>query len=233
MQRHISGTFEEELESLKTDFVALGGTVEQQVANASRAFIQNDSELAESVRTMELQVNRRTVELNRLAEGTLALRQPAASDFRLIVGIFKTSTDLERIGDEADRIAKFVGQTWCYSVNREYHNIMTELMEQAVNAVRNALDAFTRLNVEQAKETIVRDGEIDRLYDEVVASSTSQIVENSANLKNDLAALWVARSLERIGDHAKNISETVIYLVEGEIVVHNIANAIEPDTDDE
>lgn len=233
MQRHISGTFEEELERLKTDFVALGGTVEHQVADATRAFIQNDSELAESVKTMELQVNRRTVELNRLAEGTLALRQPAASDFRMIVGIFKTSTDLERIGDEADRIAKFVCQTWSYSVDREYHNIMTELIEQAVNAVRNALDAFTRLNVEQAKETIVRDGEIDRLYDEVVASSTSQIVENSANLKNDLAALWVARSLERIGDHAKNISETVIYLVEGEIVVHNIANAIEPDTDHE
>ena len=223
MQRHISGTFEEELERLTSDYTALGGIVEKQVDDALRAFIQNDSHLAETVNEVELQVNRQTVELTRLAEGTLALRQPAASDFRLIVGILKTSTDIERIGDEADRIAKFVGQQWCYRVDRDYHNFMIELREQTVNAVRQALDAFTRLNVELAKATIAQDREIDRLYDEIVATSTAHMIANSENLKNDLAALWVARSLERIGDHAKNISETVIYLVEGEIVVHNIA----------
>lgn len=214
-QKHISGAFENELESLKTTFTELGGLVEQQVADAMNAFINNDSRLAEAVKRKEIQINRLTVELDRQAEFILARRQPAATDLRLIVSVLKSSTDLERIGDEAERIAKFADRLGIYDASRVYHNNLLVLQSQVSAAVQSSLDAFARLDVHQARATIASDRQIDELYNTVVQEATVEMSSEPDKLSNDLATMWVARSLERISDHAKNISQTVIYLVHG------------------
>lgn len=222
MQKHISGAFDTELEELKTTFTELGGLAERQVTDAIQAFFTNDSELAASVKNTELQINRYAMELDKRAEYVIARRQPAATDLRLLVSILKSSTDLERVGDESERIAKFADRLSVYDANRPYHDVLDELHTGVTIALRESLDSFARLDVEQALQTIASDREIDSLYDAVVKHATKEMKQVTKRVTNALAVLWVARSLERIGDHAKNICQTVVYLVHGQMIIHNV-----------
>ena len=172
MQKHISGAFDTELEELKTTFTELGGLAERQVTDAIQAFFTNDSELAASVKNTELQINRYAMELDKRAEYVIARRQPAATDLRLLVSILKSSTDLERVGDESERIAKFADRLSVYDANRPYHDVLDELHTGVTIALRESLDSFARLDVEQALQTIASDREIDSLYDAVVKHAT-------------------------------------------------------------
>ena len=222
MQKHISGAFDTELEELKTTFTELGGLAERQVADAMTAFFTNDSELATSVKSNELQINRHALELDKRAEFVIARRQPAATDLRLLVSILKSSTDLERVGDEAERIAKLADRLSFYDANRPYHDNLQELSDGTSTALRESLDCFARLDVEQALQTIAGDREIDSLYDSVVKHATKDMKKVPKRVTNSLAIIWVARSLERISDHAKNICQTVVYLVHGQMIIHNL-----------
>lgn len=222
MQKHISGAYDSELEELKTTFTALGGLAEQQVDDAMRAFLTNDSELAAAVKSTELQINLHAIELDKRAEYVIARRQPAATDLRLLVSILKSSTDLERVGDEAERIAKLADRLSVYDSSRPYHNELEEMHEGVSTSLRESLDSFARLDVEQALKTIARDREVDSLYDSVVKQATKEMKKVPKRVTNSLAIIWVARSLERISDHAKNICETVVYLVHGQMIIHNV-----------
>lgn len=222
MQKHISGAYDTELEELRTTFTELGGLAERQVADAIQAFFSNDSELAASVKNTELQINRYAMELDKRAEYVIARRQPAATDLRLLVSILKSSTDLERVGDESERIAKFADRLSVYDANRPYHDALEELHTGVTRSLRESLDCFARLDVEQALQTIANDREIDSLYDSVVKHATKEMKQVTKRVTNALAVLWVARSLERIGDHAKNICQTVVYLVHGQMIIHNV-----------
>lgn len=222
MQKHISGAYDTELEELRTTFTELGGLAERQVSDAIQAFFSNDSELAASVKNTELQINRYAMELDKRAEYVIARRQPAATDLRLLVSILKSSTDLERVGDESERIAKFADRLSVYDVNQPYHDALAELHTSVTRSLRESLDCFARLDVEQALQTIANDREIDSLYDSVVKHATKEMKQVTKRVTNALAVLWVARSLERIGDHAKNICQTVVYLVHGQMIIHNV-----------
>ncbi|MYD46131.1 MAG: phosphate signaling complex protein PhoU [Gammaproteobacteria bacterium] len=222
MQKHISGAFDNELDELKTTFTELGGLAERQVTDAMTAFFTNDSELASSVKNTELQINRHALELDKRAEFVIARRQPAATDLRLLVSILKSSTDLERVGDEAERIAKLADRLSVYDANRPYHDYLQELSDGVSTSLRESLDCFARLDVEQALQTIAGDREIDSLYDAVVKHATKEMKKVPKRVTNSLAIIWVARSLERISDHAKNICQTVVYLVHGQMIIHNL-----------
>ncbi len=222
MSRHISGEYDKELDSLQSTFTMLGGLAEQQLDKAMQAFLNNDSNVAAEVKNTELQINRHALELDRSATYVIARRQPAAADLRLIVGLLKNSTDIERVGDEAERIAKLSNQPNLYDPGRSYHNELTELHAKVSIALRTSLDVYARLDVDAALEMIASDREIDALYDTVVKLATEEMTKNHSTLASDLAIIWVARSLERIGDHAKNICENVIYLVHGQNIMHNV-----------
>lgn len=222
MSRHISGEYDKELDSLQSTFTMLGGLAEQQLDKAMRAFLTNDSNLAAEVRATELQINRHAVELDRNATFVIARRQPAAADLRLVVGLLKNSTDIERVGDEAERIAKLSDQVSPYDSSRSYHSDLTEMHAKSSVALRNSLDVYARLDVENALKTIAADREIDELYDTVVKLAIDEMSKNHSTLTDDLSVIWVARSLERISDHAKNICENVVYLVHGQTIIHNV-----------
>lgn len=222
MQKHISGAYDTELEELKTTFTALGGLAEQQLAASMQAFFTNDSELAATVKNTELQINRHALELDKRAEYVIARRQPAATDLRLLVSILKSSTDLERVGDEAEKIAKLADRLSVYEASRPYHDDLKELHNGVTTSLRESLDSFARLDVEQALKTIASDREIDSLYDAVVKHATKEMKKVPKRVTNSLAIIWVARSLERISDHAKNICQTVVYLVHGQMIIHNV-----------
>lgn len=222
MSKHISGEYDKELQTLQTTLTTLGGVAEQQLENAMRAFLTNDSKLAAQVKATELQINRYAIELDREVTSVIARRQPAAADLRLIVSILKNGTDIERVGDEAERIAKMSDRLSLYDSSRPYHGPLTELYGRVSNALRTSLDVYARFDVETALQTIAGDREVDALYDVVVKKVTDEMTNNQSRLTSELSIIWVARSLERISDHAKNICETVVYLVHGQNIMHNV-----------
>ncbi len=222
MSKHISGEYDKELQTLQTTLTTLGGVAEQQLENAMKAFLTNDSKLAAQVKATELQINRYAIELDREVTSVIARRQPAAADLRLIVSILKNGTDIERVGDEAERIAKMSDRLSLYDSSRPYHGPLTELYGRVSNALRTSLDVYARLDVETALQTIAGDREVDTLYDVVVKKVTDEMTSNQSRLTSELSIIWVARSLERISDHAKNICETVVYLVHGQNIMHNV-----------
>ena len=222
MNRHISADYEKELESLRTTLTTVGGLAEQQLSNAFKSFLTNDTQLASKVRNTELQINRFALELERQATAVIATRQPAAADLRLIVSIIKNCTDIERIGDEAERIAKLMDREKTYDSNRPFHSRLIELHTRVADALGASLDAFTRLDVDIAVKTIADDRRVDELYKDVLNLTTDEMSSSHSTVSIDLSVIWVARSLERISDHAKNICESVVYLVHGQNIVNNV-----------
>lgn len=217
MNRHISEQFGVALENLRLRLLAMGGLVEQQLQKAVRAFTTHDSALAEEVRAADDEVNRFEVELDDECIATIALRQPAATDLRLLVCIMKAGTDLERVGDEADRIAKAALAAAGLPRPDNQHAEILRLSELAAVMLRRALDAFARLDVDEAYDVMAADAELDDEYDAVVRNA-GEATDREPELW--LNTLWTARALERIGDHAKNLCEHVVYTVEGTDVRH-------------
>ena len=217
MNRHISEQYGVALENLRMRLLAMGGLVEQQLQQAVRAFTSHDSTLAAQVRAADDAVNRFEVELDDECIATIALRQPAAADLRLLVCIMKAGTDLERVGDEADRIAKAAIASATLPQPADRHAEILRLSERVAVMLRRALDAFARLDVEAAYDVIAADSEVDDEYDAVVRNAGEATAREPGLWLN---TLWTARALERIGDHAKNLCEHVVYMVEGTDVRH-------------
>ena len=219
-QQHISGKFNAELESLRSHLLEMGGKVEQQLITALDALVKMDSGAAELIVSRDKEVNQMEMAIDDECAAIIARRQPTASDLRLVVAIIKVNTDLERIGDEAAKVAK---QTVLLAEggNSPSHFVEIRHIGSRVAAMLSkALDAFARLDADQAIDVVRCDAEVDMEYGSAMRSLVTFMMEDPRDIGVILNEMWALRSIERIGDHACNIAEHVVYLVRGRDVRH-------------
>lgn len=217
---HISRRFNDELEELRHKVMTMGGLVETQLASAIEAIVTGDSELGLRVAHDDYKVNRIEVAIDEECNRLLATRAPAASDLRLIVAIIKTITDLERIGDEAEKIGFLASKLAAMDRPVDSYRELKSLGNHVTKMTREAMNAYARLDVDAANQVVIEDEEVDREYETIVRQGITFMMEEPRSIKRVMNVMWAARALERIGDHAKNICEYVIYMVEGRDVRH-------------
>jgi len=220
ISHHISRQFNEELEAIRNKVLAMGGLVEEQIENATVALVSGDVEQAEGVISRDYQVNAFEVAIDEESIQVLARRQPAAGDLRLIVAVIKTITDLERIGDQAEKVARMAIHLADMERPKNQYSELQHLGDQVRKMLRGALDAFARMDAEAAAGVAQEDLKVDAEYDAIMRQMITFMMEDPRNVKRTLDTMWSARALERIGDHARNICEYVIYLVKGKDVRH-------------
>lgn len=227
---HISQQFNEELEDVRNRVLAMGGKVEQQLSDAIKALMEGDSQLAAEVINNDHQVNAMEVSIDEECSRILARRQPAAFDLRLVVAVIKTIADLERIGDQAERVARMadelIGST---GINKQFVELdhMARYVRQMLH---DTLDVFARMDPEAAIEVARQDERIDGEYESLMRQLLTFMMEDPRNITWTLNMMWIARALERIGDHAENICEYVIYMVKGKDVRHISLEQMEEET---
>ncbi|MEM7250540.1 MAG: phosphate signaling complex protein PhoU [Pseudomonadota bacterium] len=218
--KHISSQFDEDLEAIRTDVLKMGGLVEEQISKAMRAIQETDSELGEQVVTDDYKVNELEVRIDEECTRILALRQPTASDLRTVVAIIKTITDLERIGDEAEKIGRMAQRLSGKATSTKRYTGVANLGRHVWQMVHDTLDAFARLDVDAAIEVAREDDQVDLEYAACMRELVTYMMEDPRQISEVMDFIWCARSLERIGDHAKNICEYIIFLVKGKDVRH-------------
>jgi phosphate transport system protein len=217
---HISKRFDQELEDIRNRVLTMGGLVETQVSDGVRCLIESNSELATKVVKQDREVNQLEMEIDHQCLQILARRQPAASDLRLVVAIIKTIADLERIGDQAQKLGKHQLELVDAGVSSSTF-VKIEHLGQLVSSNLNlALDAFARMNVQDAMETISRDVKVNAEFEGLMRELITHMMEDPRTIASALRVSWCARALERIGDHANNICEYVVFLVQGKDVRH-------------
>jgi phosphate transport system protein len=220
LSQHISRRFNEDLEQIRGRVLAMGGFVEDQLAKAVTALVEGDSRLGESVVQDDFQVNAMEVTIDEECSRILATRAPAASDLRLIVAIIKAITDLERMGDECEKIGLIAA---CLAVEERPANKYREvkhLGRLVQSIVHDTLDAFARLDPDAALRVARMDKAVDEEYEAIQRQSITFMMEDPRNISRALDVMWIVRALERIGDHAKNICEYVIFMVHGKDIRH-------------
>jgi phosphate transport system protein len=220
ISHHISRQFNVELEDIRNKVMAMGGLVEQQIENAVTSLVTADIEQAEAVISHDYKVNALEVAIDEESTQVLARRQPTASDLRLIVAVIKTITDLERIGDQAEKIARMAIHLAELERPKTQYNELMHMGDHVRLMLRGALDAFARMDAEAAAEVAQRDLKVDSEYDSIMRQMITFMMEDPRNVRRTLDVMWSARALERIGDHSRNICEYVIYLVKGKDVRH-------------
>ncbi|MCD6060189.1 MAG: transcriptional regulator PhoU [Moraxellaceae bacterium] len=217
---HISAQFNAELEEVRSHFLAMGGLVEKQVGDAITALLDANSRLAEEVQTNDQQINRMESQIDEELVRILARRQPAASDLRFIIAVGKSLTDLERVGDEAAKVARYALALVEEGESPRGYVEARHIGSQVRAMLHDALDAFARFDADLAFQVMQRDSEIDTEYKTAMRALMTYMMEDPRAISRVLNVMWVLRSLERIGDHARNISEQLIFLVKGADVRH-------------
>lgn len=228
--KHLSTQFDTELNVISTRVLEMGGIVESQVAQAVDALVKFSGEQATAVLQTEERVNAMEVEIDRELHSIIARRQPTARDLRLLISISKTIANLERVGDEAARIARTVQRLINEGVSSRLRLPMTDLSfeaELAVAQLRKALDAFARLDVESALAVLKQDDKIDQEFDGLMRKLITYMMEDPRMITASIDLVFVAKAIERVGDHAKNLAEAIIYVVKGQDVRHSTPEAIE------
>ncbi|MEM8564180.1 MAG: phosphate signaling complex protein PhoU [Pseudomonadota bacterium] len=218
---HISAQFNSELEGLRNQILEMGGKVERQLADALAALTAMDSGQAEAVIAKDEDVNKLEMLIDDQCSSVLARRQPAASDLRLVVAIIKVNRDLERIGDEASKVARQAMRlSEANSASPSNFVEIRHIGNHVASLLRRVLDAFARLDVDSAVSVVKNDSIVDEEYGSALRSLMTFMMEDPRAISGIMNEIWALKSLERIGDHASNIAEQIIYLVRGLDVRH-------------
>lgn len=220
-QHHISQQFNVELRELRNQVLSMGGLVEEQLANALQALTQRNDKLAEQVYTGDYKINALEVAIDEDCTRILALRQPTASDLRLVLAVEKTITDLERIGDEAESIAKMSVDKDLQDAQPRHYLAIRHLGEHVRQMLHDTLDSFARMDVDSALMVIKEEAEVDDEYENISRQLITYMMEDPRAIPIVLNILWSARALERIADHTCNICQYVIFFVRGKHVRHH------------
>jgi phosphate transport system protein len=218
MQRH----FHEELEALKQTLLAMGGLVEDQIRRVIRALLERDEALAQEVIERDRQVNTYDVEVDEQCVELLALHQPAAGDLRFITTAMKIVTDLERIGDQAVNIGQRVVEL-CREPQLKPYIDLPRMAELSQRMVKEALDAFVARDTALARQVCAEDAAVDALKEQIFRELLTFMMEDARTIPRAIRLILISRFLERVADHATNIAEMVIYMVEGKMVRHTLA----------
>jgi phosphate transport system protein len=218
--QHISHQFNSEMGQLKDDLLQMGGLVEQQVKDAITALTEGDSALAETVRSQDKTVDRMETRIDDESTQLIAKRQPAAGDLRLVMSVVKMVSDLERIGDEAKKIAHLaVALIEEGAAPRSYVEVR-HIAHHVGIMLRQALDAFARLDTDQALAILKEDKLVDEEYKTATRSLIALMMEDPRTISRCMSTMWILRSLERVGDHACNLAEQVIFMAKGKDIRH-------------
>ena len=226
--KHLSTQFDSELTTVSSQVMELGGLVESQIRRAIYALSQFSVEVANEVTANEARVNAMEVEIDRDLSSIIARRQPTARDLRLLIAISKTTANLERVGDEAEKIARMVRSINQSGSPRSLPSLELRVAADLASGLLNkALDAFARLDVTAAVAILKEDNLIDAEFDGFVRKLITYMMEDPRMISPSLDLLFLAKAIERIGDHAKNIAEFIIYVVKGEDIRHSSMEKIE------
>ena len=227
-EKHLSTQFDSELSGVSTRVLELGGLVESQIRNAIYALSQFSAEAADEVTATESKVNMMEIEIDRELSSIIARRQPTARDLRLLIAISKTTANLERVGDEAEKIARMVRSIISSGAPRSLPSLELRVASDlASGLLRKALDAFARLDTAAAVSILKEDDQIDKEFDGFMRKLVTYMMEDPRMISPSLDLLFLAKAIERIGDHAKNIAEFIIYVVKGADVRHTSMEQIE------
>ena len=221
--RHISSEFNEELEALRRSTLEMGGLVEEQLASALKFFASQDSSLLSDIENIEQKINAAEIDLDDQVESLIVRRQPIASDLRLVLAVSKIVRDLERVGDELEKVGKLSLESFNSADDVGITEIQ-RIAEQVAKMLSESLTAFARLDINLARDIFERERKVDKVYQSALRSLATFMIEDPRNIGRVLNIVWIARSLERVGDHATNIAEYVIYLVQGVDVRHPSVN---------
>jgi phosphate transport system protein len=227
LSHHISRRYNEDLEQVRARVLAMGGLVEALLAKSITALVDGDSTLGQSVSVDDLAVNAMEVTIDEECSRILATRAPAASDLRLVVAIIKTITDLERIGDEGEKIGNIAARLAAMERPENKYREIKHMSRLVAEMVRDALDAFARLDANAAVQVARRDRMVDEEYEAIQRQAITFMMEDPRSIRRALDVMWIVRALERVGDHAKNICEYVIYMVHGKDVRHTSLEDVE------
>jgi len=218
---HSSRQYEQDLEAIRSRVLQMGGLVEKQFFDALASFRLLDAREAERIIAADLDVNQMEVALDDACSHLIVKRQPAANDLRTVMATIKVITDLERVGDEATKIARAAGQLQNRGLVPIAHEDTIRVMaEHAGKLLHESLDAFARLDHKLATRLIIDDEKVDNEFRAVMRNIITFMMEDPRTISASLDTLWVAKAIERIGDHAKNIAEYVVYIVEGKDIRH-------------
>jgi phosphate transport system protein len=227
-EKHLSSQFDSELNGVSSRVMELGGMVESQIVQAVYALAQFDTDAADRVIETEVRVNAMEIEIDRELSSIIARRQPTARDLRLLIAISKTTANLERVGDEANKIARMVKSIIESGNARALPSTDLRIAaDLASGLLRKALDAFARLDTAAALTILKEDDLIDKEFDGFVRKLVTYMMEDPRTISASLDLLFLAKAIERIGDHAKNIAEFIIYIVKGADVRHTSMKEIE------
>jgi phosphate transport system protein len=227
LSHHISSRYNADLERLRSSVLEMGGLVERQLTQAIGGITEPDARVMVRVAQEELRINQLERSIDEDCSRTLATRGPTASDLRLIITILKTITDLERIGDEGEKVAAIAARLAARERPNNRYRELRNLGELVTGMVHDTLDAFARYDTKLALEVLRRDRTVDEEYEAIHRQNITFMMEDPRSIGRALDVMWVVRSLERIGDHAKNICEYLIYLVLGKDVRHTKIEEIE------
>ncbi|MDP3084256.1 MAG: phosphate signaling complex protein PhoU [Rubrivivax sp.] len=228
--KHLSTQFDAELSGISGRVLEMGGLVESQVVQAMFALAHFNGETASQVLQIEERVNTMEVEIDADLSAIIARRQPTARDLRLLIAVSKSIANLERVGDEAARIARTVQRLINTGVSSRLRLPVADLAfeaELAIAQLRKALDAFARLDTVRALEVLKQDDQIDQEFDGLLRKLITYMMEDPRTISSSIDLIFVAKAIERIGDHAKNLAEAIIYVVKGKDVRHHPLEAVE------